>query len=65
MFELFALFDAHTATVIGDDDSHHKQVKFADSSVQSVSNRHVIPTGGATARPSLQVKDHVTLFSSL
>ena len=44
--------------MVGDDDSHHKQVKFADGSVQSVSNRHVIPTGGATSRPSLQVKSY-------
>ena len=56
-------YDTHTVTVIGDDDSHHKKVKFVDGSVQSVSNRHVIPTGGATSRPSLQVKDHVILFS--
>ena len=49
------LVHVYAAIVVGDDDSHHKQVKFADGSVQSVSNRHVIPTGGATARPSLQV----------
>ena len=42
--------------MIGDDDSHHKKIKFVDGSVQSVSNRHVIPTGGATARPFLQVR---------
>ena len=52
--------------MIGDDDSHHKQVKFADGSVQSVSNRHVIPTGGATSRPSLQVRsrDLISLVRS-
>ena len=44
--------------MVGDDDSHHKRVKFADDSLQSVSNRRMIPTGGATSCPSLQVRSH-------
>ncbi|XP_065886335.1 von Willebrand factor A domain-containing protein 3B-like isoform X2 [Dysidea avara] len=49
----------YPATAVGESDSRHTNIKFADGTLQSVNNRHVIPTGGATARPMLQVGDHV------